>query len=194
MPNWCSNILTIEHSGGITKGAEIEEALHGDSSPPYFVEERFRLKTEKYDESGCLIPYTVPLSFHKLIPIPESIYMRDHPDFKKEDKPVYILPENDYWGTKSCPGYTTLKRGPRYVEYEFHTAWSPPIPIAVQISKLFPDATVTIKYLETGNLLGGYKTFKKGELVDKYTCQSTEDIKDFAINEMGEDEELYEEW
>lgn len=57
----------------------------------------------------------------------------------------------------------------------FGTAWAPPVPWAITVSKLFPDLTIRLWYDEPGSGFSGLTEIKNGEVSDaSWEGESTE--------------------
>lgn len=69
--------------------------------------------------------------------------------------------------------------------YEFDTAWSTPYEVLVELSKQFPNSTISVDYADEdiGNNCGSY-VLKNGELLEE-----TDGDDDFALDLWGYDEE-----
>src|ERR1019366_6470474 len=110
MPNWCSNNLTITGPKADVEAFKAKAVGHSPWEEP------------KGEPDA--------LNFHSLVPVPEEVLIAGY------EAGGYDW-ERANWGCKwgaSDPGILNEWTG--HVEYEFHTAWSPPIeflqPVAVQ--------------------------------------------------------------
>ncbi len=63
----------------------------------------------------------------------------------------------------------------RQVEYDFDTAWSPPMPIFEALTKRFPTLTFTWYGIEEQPAWGALVTWAGGEQVDGGICEGSED-------------------
>jgi hypothetical protein len=106
-------------------------------------------------------------------------YIREHyPDVEEAGKhSIQAEQETGYrdwwewqcqhWGTKwnacwsSLAGNTTDTRA----DLGFNTAWSPPLPVIVELSKQFPNLTFTLKYWECGMGFRGIFRAKAGQIL-----------------------------
>ena len=75
------------------------------------------------------------------------------------------------WGTKwgICDSEKQEEYGwegkeDKEVMYKFQTAWSPPNPIILRMSKLFPDLEFEMRYFEGGGGFNGIYRCKNGEV------------------------------
>lgn len=195
MPNWCENELRINVST-IERAKEIQEELKGPDMPAYYVPEdqRRAYLDAKFTEEGHVIPGQSVLSFDKLVPIPPEHLEADNPDsvYEKPD-PVFHL-HSDYWGTKWQPSdIDSWVDNHGELCYSFSSAWSPPLPIVKAIAEKFPDAEVTLKYMELGNDFGGTLSYQGGEEILDHRV-SEDSLRDFAIQEFGYDDDYFDDY
>jgi len=52
------------------------------------------------------------------------------------------------------------------LNYSFETAWSPPCPLVVRMSVLFPSLTFELRYFESGGGFNGLFVCEKGKIID----------------------------
>lgn len=165
MPNWCENHLTINASKELIK--EIIFELEGPQDAPYFIPKNQRsfYKPENLDETFHLTSGLMPLSFHKIVPLPPEVLEEANPDFKPSFKVSKFHPPTDYWGTKwPASNVTLVPYDDETIVYMFSTAWSPPMPIIIAIATKFPDAELIFSYAEPGNLFAGRVVYRGGVL------------------------------
>lgn len=77
---------------------------------------------------------------------------------------------NEQWGTKWDPYDITIERnGPNGIEFNFSTAWSPPIPFLKHLLKQYPRCWIKITYGECMAMFAGIWIgyMKKGELKER---------------------------
>lgn len=75
---------------------------------------------------------------------------------------------NKNWGTKWGTYDSELVNDDEYLlEYEFSSAWVPPINGLTKVSKDYPNLNFILKYEEEGEGYIGKATFKNGEVNDK---------------------------
>ena len=74
--------------------------------------------------------------------------------------------KDGHWGTKWNVCYAFLDDGPTdtRANLAFDTAWSPPIPVIIQLSKQFPKLAFTLKYWEGGCGFRGILRVKAGNV------------------------------
>jgi hypothetical protein len=98
-----------------------------------------------------------------------------------EEKRVFdfnkILPEDDaescgyewlydYWGTKWNSYDSNMLISPGIVNYNFLTAWSPPLPVIHEAGLRFPHLEFTIKYIEYGMGFKGTFRIRNGKIIE----------------------------
>ncbi len=69
------------------------------------------------------------------------------------------------WGTKWDAQQVVVVDGGEVVEYEFETAWSPPVPWLRTVAKMYPELRFRLTYDEPGMELYGAMTLEDGVLV-----------------------------
>jgi hypothetical protein len=145
MPNWCENELQIE----------------GEKERLNEVMEFF--KNEKGE---------VEFDFNKLIPYPEEYQ-------KMDDEGDGICGKGfnsggyewccKNWGTKWNACEINLDDSNMefsgYIEYSFDTAWSPPKPVILALTKKFPKLKIYHRYFECGAAYNGLAVYENGILV-----------------------------
>ena len=137
MPNWCSNNLTI-------------------TGPQVDVE---AFKTKAVGHSPWEEPEGEPdtLNFHSLVPVPEEV-------LKAGYEPAGHDWELANWGCKwGASDPEILDEWEGHVEYEFHTAWSPPIEFLQKVAVQWPSLVFVLAYEEPGIGFKGIAKFQ-GEI------------------------------
>ena len=134
MPNWCSDKLTVV---GLESDVQIFKEWAVGHSP--------WLKTE--GEPAVL-------NFHSLVPVPEEVLKAGYEsagcDWEKEN-----------WGCKwGAQNPTILDEWEGHVEYEFHTAWSPPIEFLGKVAVQWPALVFVLEYEEPGAAFKGLAKFR----------------------------------
>ena len=154
MPNWCDNDLYIEGPEadiraflGFAKGRMNEEELL--------------------------------LDFNKIVPMPKTVTtdMITEPWLKAmrltagQDGDLWYEWRLQYWGTKWQPQGVHIEEeksddqdSTRRVKMVFDTAWSPPKPIIVAASQLFPTLDFELRYFEAGCGFNGLFICRYGEV------------------------------
>ena len=86
------------------------------------------------------------------------------------------------WGTKWEPQDTFITvSGRTSYQIDFDTAWNPPLPWLLAVSRAFPDVQITINYSEPGFRLKGEARYYKG-VVLYHEDQEIEDSEDENSN------------
>lgn len=128
MPNWCSNSLHV--TGSSYEIAKFREEVigkrHGD-------------KDEKENV----------LCFDKVVPTPKDLLTKEYGDG------AYNW-ERDNWGCKWGAGDATLDyESDTELEYNFSTAWNPPIPFIKKAAEKYPELEFSLEYDEPGMCFRG---------------------------------------
>jgi hypothetical protein len=96
----------------------------------------------------------------------------------------------EHWGTKwnaqpSSGDTIVAERIPTGAEVWFDTAWSPPMPVLLELSKKFPELEFQLYYFQEG-MGQGLARFKNGEkLYYNYVEDICEWLEDSLLDEMG---------
>ena len=180
MPNWCSNHLFIRGTN---------DELNA-----------IRTLLEGKDEV---------LDFEKVKPTPLDDGIVDVKELSDEDfdwtskdskKPDKTLFPGWYefriaeWGTKWNASDPVLEdqEADRLV-YTFDTAWSPPSPIVLKLSELFPEAEFALSYFEPGCGFAGTYSACNGvdsnNMYDYGSVEYTDMASSFGFREIDEDDE-----
>ena len=183
MPNWVFNGLTIEGNPD-----EVNKLVTQMNKPFKRVADNWNMKTQQMEKKLETYPNPV-FAFHNIYNheqagISDEDYMsqppRDIPfeeqiQFKTNDWYSFNVRE---WGTKWDVAVSpddkypdTYLEGPTpngenlVVYYNFHTAWSPPMPAIAKLSAQYPSLLFTLSYQEeTG--WGGECEFLRGEQLE----------------------------
>ena len=137
MPNWCSNSLTI-------------------TGPRADVQ---AFKTKAVGHSPWEQPEGKPdvLDFHSLVPVPEQVLQAGY------ESAGYNW-EKENWGCKwGAEGPTIVDEWEGHLEYEFYTAWSPPIEFLQKVAVQWPALVLILAYEEPGTAYKGLAKFQ-GEI------------------------------
>lgn len=76
-------------------------------------------------------------------------------------------------GTKWNAGDTNLTESDGELIYSFDTAWSPPTPVIIKASELFPTLTFVLHMEEESHAYGGSETYEAGELISQDVREQT---------------------
>lgn len=172
MPNWCDNELTV---GGL--------------------KDRVGAFMDAVTKDGQL-----NLDFNAFVPYPDEYAQQDQvadaareawEALPEDQRPPYsTVPKDGYnsgghewctrnWGTKwnvgpkvreiAAPKPTATRKS---VRLSFATAWTPPAPVVLAMSRRFPDLTFTLKYWECGMGFRGTYRARQGECLEE-TCDNS---------------------
>lgn len=73
---------------------------------------------------------------------------------------------NEAWGTRRLGWDAEVAlRGPQSAQVTFYTAWTPPLPIILALSRQFPDHTFNLKYAEPMAGFSGEFDAKGGQVL-----------------------------
>lgn len=192
MPNWCSNVVTIEGvEAEVDRLVEFMRSEHGEFDfnklIPY--PEEFRAADEIHNEIRKLTWWR-----------PKGRPLSDEEEHKLQELQK-IAPEKDgfnsggyewcyeNWGTKWPARDTRVDRAFSHkVEYTFDTAWSPPVPVILELATRFPDVNITLDYAECGAAYCGLKEYRSSTDIDDDELEYiVEDLFD-----LDPDDESYE--
>ena len=156
MPNWCENELTISGRSGVLAClvAIKEEPDEGNDGQPRYID------------------------FQRIVPMPGGLA----PDAEEMDEQSILAetgcrdwdewrdgtPENAYndghWGTcqNACYFGPPINATDRRADLAFETAWSPPSPVIIALSKQFPTLNFTLRYWECGCGFSGILRVRNG--------------------------------
>ena len=137
MPNWCMNKLTV--TGPEADVQRFKEMAVGQS--PWL------RPGERPEEPNVL-------NFHSLVPIPDEVLAAGYADAGYDW-------EVAHWGCKwGARDACILDEWDGHIEYEFNTAWSPPIEFLEQVAKQFPSLLFLLDYDEPGMAYKGIAKFQ----------------------------------
>ena len=141
MPNWCDNRVEI----------------YGDN--PDQIKE---VKKTLASEQTCF-------DFNNIVPMPKELEGTTSPNPEPDSFEAKRLRKQhghdnwydwccDNWDTKwnSAGADLTSDSNNSIIEYEFQTAWGPPIKVIEAIREQYPDLNVTAFYDEPGMEIAGY--------------------------------------
>ncbi|MEM2174133.1 MAG: hypothetical protein QXI58_00710 [Candidatus Micrarchaeia archaeon] len=176
MPNWCFNELEINCMGKTEKLKELKKLVATKNSAFSFTK---------------IVPY--PKEFKILDEINGFDLLNEAERQKKKErlfkkyaqelerikslgldinKDGYNQGGYDWclenWGTKwdAC-NVELIIDDDYYLFYRFETAWSPPIPIIIELSKKFPDLWFQLRFFERGMGFCGIINVRNGEIEEK---------------------------
>ena len=199
MPNWCNNTLNVSgDKKSIAAFLTAARGRHAGYNDPYRgnggdgtwpAHDKVRVRALVKNPAPV---YGDELDFcmNALYPVP-----LDYRRFPFDDNQARKLGEavgeprkyggyrwqTDHWGSKWDVNGELLESHDTFLQYQFDSAWSPPISFFEKISKDFPNLTFELKYYEGGMGFAGRSTFS-GEDWDEVELP----IEDF-IEDWGEE-------
>lgn len=187
MPNWTTNVLTIE--GDTNKIAEfISKVQTEEQVMPHILENLLPCPQELKDTtSGHYTPEPNPNWarlledkeitqewYDHLVESNANGYAKAQENLAKYGYTDWYDWQHKNWGIKWGDAETEMvSQTDTYVDYRFETPWSPPIAGMDAISLMFPDLTFVLRYYEMGMGFAGCAGFRNGDMVD----YSTENIE-----------------
>lgn len=161
MPNWVHNNLTI------TGDAEQVRAVKDRLSA------RYERKFMKFDKSGPITEVKVveqDFSFWNIVrPEGEALVRYEESLGGGGATPYWYDWNVNNWGTKWDADAELTEHAADHLQYQFDTAWSPPIEAMKALGSLFPEVHVELDWEEEQGF-GGTMTFTGGavEVTDEY--------------------------
>lgn len=184
MPNWCSNVMKV--SGPADKIAAFRRQAHGHTASYNSINHYDSEAWEVFDDirkKAIILSMPEPgevseLSFHALHPVPDLIRQLGFDDGNaKEAAKLTGIEYPGYggytwqcnnWGTKWEPDVSYVYAEDNYLQYEFCTAWSPPIALYEHLTTEWPELTFEIEYREEGMAFEGGASYSNGECLDQW--------------------------
>ena len=168
MPNWCIN--QVHASGPSNQITDLVNALESPP-PPYYINQGLVSKEEVSNK----------WKFSGLLPIPESEISAWY-DWCIEN-----------WGTKweaSEDGQNDvyIEDDHGVIEWDFETAWNPPLAFFAKISSKYPDIEFYIFYFEPGENFIGKAAIKNGVISDTRREATREDHEEYGFDTFPEEE------
>jgi hypothetical protein len=209
MPNWCFNGLTIEGNP-----EQVNKLVEQMNQPYKQVHDSWNMETHQMEKKLSTYPNPV-FAFHNIYNhiqdgVSDEVYLGQPPrDIPIEEQMQFKT--NDWyswnvrnWGTKwdvavgDNEAYSdTYIEGPTpngenlVVYYNFHTAWSPPMPAMEKLSAQYPKLLFTLSYEEeTG--WGGECEFLRGKMISESSYENkcrdcdSENTLEYCENDCGE--------
>jgi hypothetical protein len=163
MPNFCENELVITGEGvqaclEFIKGEEHGQETVFDFNKVVPYPEKYRKMDEETDP---LFERLKAMSFEE-----RAAYLKEH-EYPKDG---YNSGGHEWciehWGTRSSPYEVQLDTdGDSYAELYFTTAWSPPEPVIMELSRRFPELRFQLQFWEGGAAYAGVLIVKAGATV-----------------------------
>ena len=154
MPNWC----------------ECDLSINSDEKKDFKELKRFKAFAKTKDnvlDTEKFVPY--PAKFKKQDKIAEAHHKKTPPDYSVKDG--YNNGGYEWclknWGTKWGICRPELEEEDfDYGEllYKFESAWNPPIPVIIAMSKMFPTLTFEMRYFEMGCEFNGLLVCEAGKI------------------------------
>jgi hypothetical protein len=172
MPNWCENYLKVAGDRKY-RDAFLAECFSKDKQERVF------------------------LDFEKIIPPPEnyfreSIGVKEVADCKEKGLIDWFSWNIGNWGTKWNVSGCDIKDEDKSITVWFETAWSPPIPILVALTKKYTGLSFTLEYSEGGMCFRGVFEGQQGEVIrDDSWDMTREDM--IELGYLDENEETAKE-
>ena len=177
MPNWCTNTVNVSGdeksiasflTAARGRHAGYVDSYHGDSGDGTWpAHDQVRVKALVKNPAPV---YGDELDFcmNALYPVP-----LDYRRFPFDDNQARKLGEavgeprkyggyrwqSDHWGTKWDVDGVLIESHDTFLQYQFDSAWSPPISFFEKISKDFPNLTFELEFYEGGMGFAGRATF-----------------------------------
>ena len=209
MPNWTENTLTINN----LLAEEIEELQTHIQENKLF---SHYFPTPSELEFGAQVNDGTMLETWKTMPWFQALSPEEQKERVEHYEKTHLTPEQaeeltarygtfsgywwnvNNWGTKwdIVDARADVEDGGRTLSATFLTAWAPPQAGICLISKLFPHASFTLTYVETGSDFLGVSLIKNGEMVEKDAVPSDLRSEWLDKNHPGsydEEEEDYKE-
>ena len=146
MPNWCENNLEV-------------------TGPNESLDKFRKVSRGKYSEEGKLYD----LIMDSTVPMPNHIYQDSLGEKERElyGRDNWYDWSIENWGTKWDINGKLIHKDKECLQYEFDSAWSPPIEWLKKVSKVFPDLYFELEYSEPNMDFAGTAQAHDGELEDK---------------------------
>ena len=191
MPNWVSNVLTV-------KGKDTTEL------------KRFQESAKREGDEPAA------LSFHSLYPLPQELFddMNNggkevtgldltNKEFQTEEEKRAVFKEKygakdwydwhvSHWGTKWDTNVVEFNEYNGSLEYQFDTAWNPPLEWLKEVSKDFPTLEFILSYTEEGMGFKGTAYVQNGDMNNQSEDIVTEECSkcndSYDVDTMKEDD------
>lgn len=158
MPNWVTNSVSIEASPDVIK------QIAGQLSAPYDrPREDWMTKEVTVETVSEVIQF-----FNILRPTNLEEYYKTANGSQFENQLNWYNWNTSHWGTKwdACDiqDADTSDDG-TVITYSFDTAWSPPVPVFLELSRQYPTAKISLSYREE-QMWGGHVRYLNGEITE----------------------------
>ena len=174
LPNWCYNTLVISGSPDELKRFKefaqtiIKKSPSTDDEPEYVRLLDFNnFISPEEDKKRLIEQYNAEKSDAEK----QSLLYNDFETYWFNKGGYNWCVEN--WGTKWNSTNASLDEDKDGLTYSFDTAWSPPTPVIIKASELFPTLTFVLHMEEESHAFAGSETYKAGALVDQEVREQT---------------------
>jgi hypothetical protein len=116
-----------------------------------------------------------PLDFNRIVPYPEEFWKADYNSKKVRERLGKWIPDGfNYggiswcehnWGCKWNAHEVIAEERKRSLFYGFETPWSPPLPVILKASEMFPGLRFSLRYYERGVGFQGVFAAKGGKVL-----------------------------
>lgn len=161
MPNWCYNRLLVH-------GLDADLAAFS------------QLASRRVDDRGG--PNEAPkLSLRALVPEPEEVRAAGF-------DPVGYDWRIKHWGTKwDVADDVTSEVSPGELQFQFPTAWAPPLPWLAQVAFMLPEFRFRLSYYESGTEFAGWERYSEGFRTGAYFTMNPREYRAFVQEEFDFD-------
>lgn len=164
MPNWCDNELVI--SGERDEIEKFKEEAAGENG--CLDMEKFKQYPEMFKRQDLIAEENNKKITDELNNMSEEErreYLKTHSFMKDGNHSGGLEWLLKNWNTTLNFCGPRLEREDEYgIFYSFYTAWSPPIPIIIEMSKQFPELFFELRYFEAGMEFNGHLIVEEGEI------------------------------
>lgn len=174
MPNWCENVLHV--SGNLEDLKRFKEFAKGENGyldfnrfVPYpekyrKMDEEYRSYMEEIEETRRMMEKETDREKRAVLAVKLQLLLNEAPETDGYNSGGYEWCCAN-WGTKWNAAGVVLVERPSCLVYYFDTAWSPPIPVVMRMSEMFPMLTFTLEYCEEGIGLEGMLKVRGGKIL-----------------------------
>lgn len=129
------------------------------------------------------------LDFDSIIPYPQVCRDKDK-ELQAESGFEHAFSKEGYnwcvenWGTKwnSFSSHYDFHTDTE-LHMDFDTAWTPPVPVVIQLAKMYPDAKFVLSYREEGCCFYGKLVCEYGQVVEEWCKEIPESELDYEEEE-----------
>ena len=168
MPNWATNIVTIQ---GDT--ATLDEIATKLATPYEKIVKHIPSGAEKaLPVTGDFLLWNIvaPDDIEAYYAEPQKPQIGDTIEESMNNAVRELQESNNWyawnvrnWGTKWEISGAQLQKTDKSIIYTFDSAWSPPVEAIAKLASLYPQVTVSIRFVEEGMGFAGEVFFRDGE-------------------------------